>query len=113
MVNDYIKNIGCDNFTAKDFRTWTGSVYAVEAFKELGCCESETEKKKRTVQVLDIVARRLGNTRAVCKKYYIHPIIDELYSNGHLETFFQKKKSSSTDQFSEAEFILMQILQNS
>jgi len=113
MVNEYIKNIGCDNFTAKDFRTWTGSVYAVEAFKELGCCESETEKKKRTVQVLDIVARRLGNTRAVCKKYYIHPIIDELYSNGNLETFFQKKKSSAPNQFSEAEFILMQILQNS
>ena len=113
MVNEYIKTIGCDNFTAKDFRTWRGSVHAIEAFKELGCCESEMEKKKRTVQVLDIVAKRLGNTRAVCKKYYIHPIIDELHSNGNLETFFQKKKDSATDQFSEAEFILMQILQNS
>jgi len=78
MVNEYIKNICCDNFTAKDFRTWTGSVHAVEAFKELGCCESETEKKKRIVQVLDIVAKRLGNTRAVCKKYYIHPIIENM-----------------------------------
>jgi DNA topoisomerase I len=112
MVNEYIKNIGCDNFTAKDFRTWTGSVYAIEALKELGWCESETEKKKRTVQALDIVAKRLGNTRAVCKKYYIHPIIDELYSRGQLESFFQKKKSNATDQFSEAECILMQILQD-
>ena len=113
MVNEYIKNICCDNFTAKDFRTWTGSVHAVEAFKELGCCESETEKKKRTVQVLDIVAKRLGNTRAVCKKYYIHPIIEKLYSNGQLEPFFKIDKASGGNQFSEAENILMRLLENS
>src|ERR1043165_5897858 len=46
MVNEYLKNICHDNFTVKDFRTWTGTVYAIEAFKELGCCEGETEKKK-------------------------------------------------------------------
>jgi DNA topoisomerase-1 len=113
MVNEYIKEICCDNFTAKDFRTWTGSVYAVEALKELGCCENETEKKRRAIQALDVVAMRLGNTRAVCKKYYIHPIIEELYSSGRLETFFQIKASSEKIQFSEAEYILMQILGNS
>ncbi|HEV8504929.1 MAG TPA: DNA topoisomerase IB [Chitinophagaceae bacterium] len=113
MVNEYIKNICCDNFTAKDFRTWTGSVYAIEALKELGCCDDETEKKKRTVQALDTVAKRLGNTRAVCKKYYIHPIIEELYSSGKLETFFQTKANTARNQFSEAEHILMQILENS
>jgi DNA topoisomerase-1 len=112
MVNEYLKSICCDNFTAKDFRTWTGSVYAIEAFKELGCCDNETEKKKRTVQALDMVAKRLGNTRAVCKKYYIHPIVEELYSSGKLETFFQKR-STERNQFSEAENILMQILANS
>ena len=111
MVNEYIKNICCDNFTAKDFRTWTGTVYAIEAFKELGGCETETEKKKRIVQALDVVAKRLGNTRAVCKKYYIHPIIEELYLNDRLENFFQIKKSGEKDQFSEAEYILMQILE--
>jgi len=111
MVNSYIKNICCDNFTAKDFRTWTGSVYAIEAFKELGCCETETERKKRIVQALDIVAKKLGNTRAVCKKYYVHPIIEELYSNERLETFFQIKKNGNSDQFSEAEHILMKILE--
>jgi DNA topoisomerase-1 len=111
MVNEYIKNICCDNFTAKDFRTWTGSVNAIEVFKELGCCEGETEIKKRIVQAFDIVAKRLGNTRAVCKKYYIHPIIEELYSNGQLETFFQLNKSGNTEQFSEAEHILMKILE--
>jgi DNA topoisomerase-1 len=113
MLNSYIKNICCDNFTAKDFRTWTGSVYAIEAFKELGCCETEMEKKKRIVQALDIVAKRLGNTRAVCKKYYVHPIIETLYSNQQLETFFQITKSGNRDQFSEAEYILMKILEGS
>jgi DNA topoisomerase-1 len=113
MLNSYIKNICCDNFTAKDFRTWTGSVYAIEAFKELGCCETEMEKKKRIVQALDIVAKRLGNTRAVCKKYYVHPVIETLYSNEQLETFFQITKSGNRDQFSEAEYILMKILEGS
>lgn len=113
MVNEYIKNICCDNFTAKDFRTWTGSVYAIEAFKELGCCETETEKKKRIIQALDAVAKRLGNTRAVCKKYYIHPTIEELYSNGVLDKFFQEKETREKNHFSAAEHILMQILENS
>lgn len=113
MVNEYIKNICCDNFTAKDFRTWTGSAYAIEAFKEMGCCEGATEKNKRIIQALDIVAKRLGNTRAVCKKYYIHPLIEKLYSNGQLETFFQTKKGVQRDQFSEAECILMKILETS
>ena len=110
MVNEYIKNICCDNFTAKDFRTWTGSVHAIEALKELGCCEGETEKKRRTLQALDAVAKRLGNTRAVCKKYYIHPIIEELYASGQLETFFKKNTSIENNQVSEAEYILMEIL---
>ena len=113
MMNEYIKNICHDNFTAKDFRTWTGTVYAIEAFKELGCCEGETEKKKRVVQALDIVAKRLGNTRAVCKKYYIHPVVEELYVSGQLETFFQIKKNGDAKQFSEAEHILMKILEKS
>jgi DNA topoisomerase-1 len=88
-------------------------VYAIEAFKELGCCEAETEKKKRIVQALDIVAKKLGNTRAVCKKYYVHPVIEELYSNQQLETFFQIKKSANGNQFSEAEYILIKILEES
>ena len=112
MVNEYLKNICCDNFTTKDFRTWMGSAHAIAALKELGFRETETEKKKRIVQAFDIVAKRLGNTRAVCKKYYVHPVIEELYSSGQLETFFQKK-TENKDQFSEAENILLKILETS
>jgi DNA topoisomerase-1 len=110
MVNAYIKNICCENFTAKDFRTWTGSVQAIEVFRELGCCDNDAEAKKKIVQALDIVARRLGNTRAVCKKYYVHPTIQDMYLNKQLENFFQLKKTNA-DQFSEAELILLKILE--
>lgn len=111
MVNEYIKNICCDNFTTKDFRTWTGSVHAVEAFKGLPCGEGETEIKKNIVQVVDVVARRLGNTRAVCKKYYVHPSILDAYANKGLEKFFQIKEKNRDEKFSEAESILMNILE--
>jgi len=110
MVNEYLKNICCDNFTTKDFRTWMGSAHAIAALNELGFCETEAERKKRVVQAFDIVAKRLGNTRAVCKKYYVHPAIEELYSNGQLENFFQKKPGSK-EKFSEAEHILLNILE--
>jgi len=112
MVNEYLKNICCDNFTTKDFRTWMGSAHAIAALKELGFCENETEKKKRIIQAFDLVAKRLGNTRAVCKKYYVHPVIEELYSSGRLETFF-REKNENRDQFSEAENILLKILETS
>jgi DNA topoisomerase-1 len=111
MVNEYIKNICCDNFTTKDFRTWTGTVYAVESFKELGCCDTETEVKKNIVQVLDIVAKRLGNTRTVCKKYYVHPVILDMYANKQLEKFFDMNEKNLSEKFSEAECILMEILE--
>jgi DNA topoisomerase-1 len=111
MVNAYIKNICCDNFTTKDFRTWTGSVSAIEVFKKLGCCETEAETKEKIVEALDAVAEQLGNTRAVCKKYYVHPAIQDLYANKQLEKFFQISKDNTRSNFSEAECILMKILE--
>src|SRR5258706_8995864 len=111
IVNEYIKNICCDNFTTKDFRTWMGTAYAIEVFKELGYCETETEAKKKIVQVLDIVAKRLGNTRAVCKKYYVHPSILDMYVSKQLENFFQSKENNKEEKFSEAENILIKILE--
>jgi len=111
MVNEYVKNICCDNFTTKDFRTWTGTVNAIEVFKELGCCDDEAEIKKKIVETIDIVARRLGNTRAVCKKYYIHPAVLEMYTNKELEKFFEQNNGGGDKTFSPAEQILMKILE--
>ena len=88
MVNGYIKDISGSDFTAKDFRTWSGTVNAFLAFKELGFGDTETDTKKNIVQALDRVAEQLGNTRTVCKKYYVHPLIISLYENKSLEKYF-------------------------
>jgi DNA topoisomerase-1 len=87
MVNEYIRKISGGDFTTKDFRTWSGTVQAFLALKSIGCCETEAETKKRIVEVLDIVSRQLGNTRTVCKKYYVHPLILSLYETKEIEKY--------------------------
>ena len=111
MVNEYIKNITGGNFTTKDFRTWTGTVHAIEAFREMGLCENEAEQKKKISEALDIVAKRLGNTRTVCKKYYVHPLIVDLYCSKRLENYFQDPYKKINDKLSEEECILVKILE--
>ncbi|MEP7321965.1 MAG: DNA topoisomerase IB [Saprospiraceae bacterium] len=89
MVNSYIKKVsGCD-FTAKDFRTWSGTIHAFLAFKSLGGFETDTEGKKKINAALALVANHLGNTSNVCKKYYVHPAIISLYENKILEKYFK------------------------
>jgi DNA topoisomerase-1 len=90
MVNNYIKEICGGSFTAKDFRTWTGTILAFSAFKKIGAFESMAEAKRNILDVLDIVSKQLGNTRTVCKKYYVHPILLSMYEAGRLATYFSK-----------------------
>ena len=90
MVNEYIKNISGKDFSAKDFRTWSGTVNAFLAFKEIGFADSDTATKKNVAQALDKVAEHLGNTRTVCKKYYVHPLIISLYENKSLDKYFNQ-----------------------
>jgi len=97
MVNDYIKEIAAAEFTAKDLRTWCGSVTALHAIKEAGVFENEKEGKKKVIEVLDKVAVQLGNSRTVCKKYYVHPSLLELYENGKMEKLMKKKKTGAND----------------
>ncbi len=78
-VNSYLKEITQEDFTAKDFRAWAGSVEAMCGFLSIGDYETETEKKRKIVEVIDSVAQKLGNTRTVCKKYYVHPTVIAAY----------------------------------
>jgi len=89
MVNDYIKKISGADFSAKDFRTWAGTLDAFLAIKERGIPETEADRKKNILEVLDTVSRHLGNTRNVCKKYYIHPAILSLYENNSLKKYLE------------------------
>lgn len=113
MVNDYLKSITGQDFTTKDFRTWIGSIKAISAFKELEIAETKAAIKQNIVAVMDSVAEHLGNTRTVCKKYYVHPIIIELYECSKLRDHFRCtinntiKKLSLTDD----EKLLMNILE--
>ena len=90
MVNEYIRSLSGADFTAKDFRTWAGTVQALMAFREVGGFDSEKEMRSKIVQALDIVAKRLGNTRTVCRKYYVHPLIISLYENGKIQRYLDE-----------------------
>lgn len=97
MVNEYIKSISGHDFTAKDFRTWAGTVNAFLAFKEIGLADTDTAAKKNIVQALDKVAEHLGNTRTVCKKYYVHPLIISLYENKSIDKYFKHLDTIEVD----------------
>jgi DNA topoisomerase I len=81
-VNAYLREITGQEFTAKDFRTWAGTILAVEVLKEMGEVETQKEAKTVILQAIDRVAERLNNTRAVCRKYYVHPAVFETYAAG-------------------------------
>lgn len=81
-VNEYLREATGQHFTAKDFRTWAGSVLACDLLRELGPYESATQAKKNIVEAIKKVAAKLGNTPAVCKKCYVHPAVLEAYLGG-------------------------------
>jgi DNA topoisomerase I len=78
-VNDYLRQLTGQDFTAKDVRTWAGTVLATCALRECGPCTSQTEAHKNIVRAIDAVAKRLGNTRAVCRACYVHPTVLDAY----------------------------------
>jgi DNA topoisomerase I len=81
-VNDYLREITGQPFTAKDFRTWAGTVLAAEQLAACEPCKSAAHGKRMINRAVEAVARRLGNTKAVCRKSYIHPAIFEAYLAG-------------------------------
>jgi DNA topoisomerase-1 len=116
MVNEYIKKISGSDFTAKDFRTWAGTIRAFLALKAIGCCETQTETKKRIVEAMDIVSKHLGNTRTVCRKYYVHPLILSLYESRKIEKYIGEldeiMKDDNKADLTAEEKIVMKILEN-
>ena len=83
-VNAYLKEISGEDFTAKDFRTWAGTVLAAVALREIAQAASMTQAKKNVLQAVEAVAGMLGNTRAVCRKSYIHPGVIDAYMDGSI-----------------------------
>lgn len=83
-INAYLKEISGEDITAKDFRTWTGTVLAAMALAEYETVDSEAAAKKNIRAAIETVAARLGNTPTVCRKCYIHPEIFESYLGAEL-----------------------------
>jgi DNA topoisomerase-1 len=112
-VNEYLREISHEDFTAKDFRTWAGTLLASIALQELAAFNSETEAKKNIVQVIKTVAARLGNTPSVCRKCYVHPGLLECYLSGAIARTFKNsaKRRPADDDFSaRQEAALMRLL---
>ena len=93
-VNHYIKEVSGGDFTAKDFRTWVGTMTGAHELARLGPAASETETKRNIVAAIKGVAARLGNRPATSRKYYVHPAILESYADGML---FQYVKPSDAE----------------
>ena len=96
-VNDYIFAGTGENFTSKDFRTWTGTVLAAGALGEADEGGSKRETQSRVLRAVECVATRLGNTPAVCRKCYIHPAIVEAYETGALKRALDRRLESKRE----------------
>lgn len=81
-INNYLKEVTSPEFSAKDFRTWGGTLLAALELAEIGACEEENHKRKNIVRVVKKVAEHLGNTPAVCRASYIHPTVLKSYEAG-------------------------------
>ena len=83
-VNDYLRSLTGGEVTAKDFRTWAGTVLAANLLHDIGKPDSATAAKRQIREALHQVAARLGNTVAICRKCYVHPSVLEAYTAGGL-----------------------------
>jgi DNA topoisomerase-1 len=92
-VNDYLREHAGGDITAKDFRTWHATVLAAVALRDEVPAEAKTARKKQILAAVDAVAEQLGNTRAICRKCYIHPITMESFDAGDLKRRMRRAPS--------------------
>lgn len=115
-VNQYIKSITKMDFTAKDFRLWAGSMNILRAFKKLGEAATTTACKQNVIAALDEVSKKLGNTRTICKKYYVHPGLIKLYEENKIQKYLSEletvEANSVNTNLSDEEQVLMKILKS-
>lgn len=118
-VNEYLKNISGEDLSVKDFRTWGGTTKAGEFLSKLDCQECLENKEKEIehaiTQAVEEVAMHLGNTVAVCRKYYIHPRVIDYYRKGELVPHFKKAKrnySRNSNKLLEHEYAIWTLLKN-
>lgn len=113
-VNMYLKEVTGQDLTSKDFRTWAGTVLAAQLLREFEPFSSDAQAKKNIVAAVEMVAKKLGNTRAVCRRCYIHPAIFDAYLDGSMmATIAQRarKVSRAVDRLTEPEAAVLNLLE--
>jgi DNA topoisomerase-1 len=89
-VNDYLRELSGEDYTAKDFRTWSGTMLATVVLRDFTRADSEAQIKKDIAQAIELVAKKLGNTPAICRKCYVHPGVLDAYADGSLHVIASK-----------------------
>ena len=114
MLNNYIREATGADFSAKDFRTWAGSLQMLRCLKCLEKVETAAQRKSNIVAALNEVSIKLGNTRTVCKKYYVHPGIIDLYERDEIEKYLKEldgiEEPNTPNELTKDEKVLMKIL---
>lgn len=110
-VNGYLRDISGSDFTAKDFRTWGGTVAAAVCLSQCERCTSITHGKRVIARAVEQVSQRLGNTPAICRKCYVHPHIFECYLQGCLPELCAEDLSSKGCELSRAEAAVAALLE--
>ena len=95
-VNDYLREIAEGDFTAKDFRTWAGTILAAVALqRDFATFDTKAQAKRNVVNAIESVAAKLGNTPSICKKCYVHPHVLEAYLDGSLSRALVTRRKGS------------------
>jgi DNA topoisomerase-1 len=113
-VNEYLKQITGRDYTAKDFRTWSGTMHAAMALRALEPFDNLTQAKKNVVLAIEAASRKLGNTPSICKKCYVHPYIIESYMAGAMFDLIEANADLVDDEalLDYVEQYILKLLQN-
>jgi len=113
-LNEYIQRCTNQDFTSKDFRTWSGTVWAFRKLCEMEAFENKTQCKRNLLDMYDFVASKLGNTRSVCKKYYVSDTLVKAYEKNITEPYFKRalRKGGKLSEIEKAEKQLLNLLKD-
>ncbi|MEX2529596.1 MAG: DNA topoisomerase IB [Gemmatimonadota bacterium] len=110
-VNEYIRAAGREDFTARDFRTWVGTIQALEAMEQLPTSDDEDDRERNLRQVLEVVSQTLNNTTSVCREFYIHPLLVEAYLDGRLSALLDRVGAPKVRELRRAEEVFLALLE--
>lgn len=113
-VNEYLHNISGTIFTAKDFRTWAATIIFFDTLMDIGPEKDEKKQHKNILVGFDAAAKELGNTRNVCRKYYVHPLVVNYYETGELTKSFEavQKDNCTHKYFTATERAVLNLIKN-